>query len=220
MRIAFIVDQFPSLSETFILNQITGLIDRGYEVDIYNDRLGNTDKIHPEVEQYNLLERTYYTPFPSNLAIRAIKAAWLLLLNFLKAPLVLLRAINFIKYNRSRYGDVGGFLRPLYLAIPWLDKPAYDIVLAHYGRNGLKATLFKDLGVIKGKIVVVFHGYDLSHYTNIHGDNIYNHLFHRVDLLLPISQHWQKKLIDLGCKPDKIAVHHMGIDCDRFKYII
>ncbi|MEN9519388.1 MAG: hypothetical protein RLZZ381_1976, partial [Cyanobacteriota bacterium] len=35
MRIAFLVDQFPSLSETFILNQITGLIDRGHEIDIY-----------------------------------------------------------------------------------------------------------------------------------------------------------------------------------------
>ncbi len=38
MKIAFFVDQFPSVSETFILNQITGLIDRGHEVDIYADK--------------------------------------------------------------------------------------------------------------------------------------------------------------------------------------
>ena len=55
MRIAFIVDQFPSLSETFILNQITGLIDRGHEVDIYCDRLGNTTTTHPEIQNYNLI---------------------------------------------------------------------------------------------------------------------------------------------------------------------
>jgi len=60
MNIAFIVDLFPALSETFILNQITGLIDRGHEVDIYAWYPGNTTKIHPEVLKYRLQERTYY----------------------------------------------------------------------------------------------------------------------------------------------------------------
>ena len=219
MRIAFIVDQFPALSETFILNQITGLIDRGHKVDIYCDRLGNTETIHPEVEQYNLLAHTYYSSVPTNLVVRATKAAWLLLLNWFKAPQVLLRALNFIKYNRSRYGDIAGFLKPFYLLVPWLDHPDYDVILCHYGRNGLKATLFKDLGAIAGKIVVVFHGYDLSHYIGIHGADIYQHLFQTVDLLLPISQHWRQKLIALGSSPDKIVMHHMGIDPNKFQYI-
>jgi len=35
MKIAFIVSGFPTLSETFILNQITGLLDLGYEVEIF-----------------------------------------------------------------------------------------------------------------------------------------------------------------------------------------
>ena len=220
MRIAFIVDQFPALSETFILNQITGLIDRGHEVDIYCDRLANTEKTHPQVQQYNLLERTYYTSVPTNLALRALKAAWLLLIKGFQAPQILFKAINFIKYNRSGYGDVAGFLKPFYLVLPWLGKPDYDVVLCHYGRNGLKATLFKELGVISGKVVVVFHGYDLSHYIGIHGESIYQNLFQQVDLLQPISQHWQQKLIDLGCNPDKITMHHMGIDCHKFQYIV
>ncbi|MEL6788828.1 MAG: colanic acid biosynthesis glycosyltransferase WcaL, partial [Cyanobacteria bacterium J06607_15] len=52
MKIAFMVCEFPILSETFILNQIAGLIDRGCEVDIYAEVKGNSDKIHPLVEQY------------------------------------------------------------------------------------------------------------------------------------------------------------------------
>ena len=35
MKIAFIVNQFPSMSETFILRHITGLRERGHEVDIF-----------------------------------------------------------------------------------------------------------------------------------------------------------------------------------------
>ena len=35
MRIAYIMGRFPVISETFILNQITGTIDKGNEVDIF-----------------------------------------------------------------------------------------------------------------------------------------------------------------------------------------
>lgn len=219
MRIAFVVDQFPALSETFILNQITGLINRGHKVDIYGDRPGNLDQTHPEIEEYKLLDCTFITAIPCNFAVRVAKAIWLFCLNFFKAPQILLRAINFTKYNRSRYGEPAGFLKPFYLVIPWLNKQPYDIVLCHYGRNGLKASLFKDLGITQGKIVVAFHGYDISRYITIHGENIYQHLFCRVDLLQPISQYWQHRLIDLGCNRKKVMVHHMGIDCEKFKYI-
>ena len=219
MRIAFILDQFPSLSETFILGQITGLIDRGHEVNIYCDRPGNISQIHAEIEEYKLLERTYQTTIPINLFVRLFKAILLFCLNFFKAPRILLRAINFIKYNRSDYGDPAGFLKPFYLALPWLNKSPYDVILCHYGRNGLKACLFKDLGITQAKIVVAFHGFDISCYLNLHGKDIYQRLFEQVDLLQPISQHWQKKLIDLGCNPAKVKIHHMGVDCHKFQYI-
>ncbi|MEY2856920.1 MAG: hypothetical protein RLZZ74_1232 [Cyanobacteriota bacterium] len=224
MRIAFFVDQFPSLSETFILNQITGLIDRGHEVDIYCDREaypkgnrpGNKTKMHPEVTEYQLLSRTYCTVIPRNPLWRWLKGIGLLLTNFWRSPQTILQTLNFWQFNPSRYGEPAEFLKPLYLALPCLNQPPYDIIHCHYGRNGLKAALLKDLGVIQGKIVVVFHGNDISRYLQIHGDDIYDYLFSCADLLMPISQHWQNKLISLGCDPSKIMVHHMGIDCHKF----
>ncbi|MCC0177748.1 glycosyltransferase [Waterburya agarophytonicola K14] len=215
MRIAFFIDKFPILSETFILNQITGLIDRGYEVDIYCDRGGNRAEMHPAVEEYQLLQRTYSTFIPRNIILRCLKGIILFLLNFLKAPQTVLNSLT-IKSGNSPYGDLADFLKPLYLTVPLLNKKPYDIIHCHYGRNGLKAVLLKDLGVIEGKIVVAFHGNDISRYLKIHGDRIYDYLFERGDLFQPISQHWSKKLIALGCNPDKIVIHHMGIDCDKF----
>ncbi|MEL6578180.1 MAG: glycosyltransferase [Cyanobacteria bacterium J06621_12] len=216
MRIAFFVDQFPSLSETFILNQITGLIDRGHEVDIYCDRTGNRTKMHPEVEQYQLLNHTYCTPIPRNPLWLWIKGIWLLITNFFRAPQTVLKTLNYKRFNPEKYGEPGEFFKPLYLTLPCLERSPYDIIHCHYGRNGLKASLLKDLGVITGKIVVVFHGNDISRYLKIHGDDVYNYLFQRADLLMPISQHWRDKLIALGCEPSKITVHHMGIDCNKF----
>lgn len=221
MRIAFIVDQFPTLSETFILNQITGLIDRGHEVDIYCDKPGNLTQTHPEIQQYQLLARTYYIPIPSNKIWRIIKAIWLFVCNFFKAPKIMLQIINLTKYNRDNYGEPASFLRPIYLIIPWLKQSHYDIIFCHFGRNGLKANLLQDLGLIKqAKTVVVFHGYDLSLYLAIHGQDIYQNLFNQVDLVQPISQHWRQKLLELGCPESKILVHHMGIDCHKFQYLV
>ena len=216
MRVAFFVDQFPSLSETFILNQITGLIDRGYEVDVYSDRPGNTVQMHPEVREYDLLTKTYYTAIPRNVIWRSLKGIFLFLFNFYKAPRTVLSSINFSKCDRSRYGDLTDWLKPFYLTLPLLKQQPYDIVHCHYGRNGLKAILLKDLGVIDSKIVTAFHGNDISSYLQRHGDRIYDYLFKRGDLFQPISHHWKKKLIELGCNPNKIVVHQMGIDVDKF----
>ena len=55
MKIAFFLNRFPMLSQTFVLNQITGLIDRGHEVDIYAIRPENNTKMHADVTKYNLL---------------------------------------------------------------------------------------------------------------------------------------------------------------------
>ena len=54
MRIAFFVNKFPSTSETFILNQITGLLDKGHTVDIYAHYRNRKTKIHPVIKEYKL----------------------------------------------------------------------------------------------------------------------------------------------------------------------
>src|SRR5688572_28669907 len=54
VKIAFVLGQFPSLSETFVLNQITGLIDRGQQVSIFAERAPADPETHPDVERYGL----------------------------------------------------------------------------------------------------------------------------------------------------------------------
>ncbi len=79
MKIAFLVGNFPLLSETFVINQIIGLISRGHEVDIYAIHTDNF-KTHPDVEKYHLLARTHYEPkIPENQLLRLLKALWLII---------------------------------------------------------------------------------------------------------------------------------------------
>lgn len=40
MKIAFLASAFPAVSETFVLNQIVGLIDLGHDVHVFADKAG------------------------------------------------------------------------------------------------------------------------------------------------------------------------------------
>lgn len=217
MKIAFVVSEFPTLSETFILNQIVGLIELGYEVDIYASMRRNDPKVHPDVDKYQLLARTHYAAqMPDDRLSRILKAINLFATNFPKAPKVILRALNVFKHGKQ----LGPFTL-LYEVVPWLSKgSSYDILLCHFGWNGLKAAGLKDTGAIRGKLITAFHGMDISLYLQEAGDHVYDNLFETLDLALPISELWQKRLIKLGCDPQKILVHRMGIDCQKFPFTL
>jgi len=216
MKIAFIVTVFPALSETFILNQITGLMDLGHEVDIYSRYNPNECKVHDDIEKYNLMDRVCYYDFfniPPNKIKRVIKGIKLIVTNFYKDPLGILRALNVFKYGKDAMS-----LKLLYTIIPFLGKRNYyDIIHCHFGPNGELGVMLKKLG-IKGKIVVTFHGYDMSAILIDQSYNVYNKIFDVSDILMPISNYWKRKLIILGCDEKKIIVHHMGINLDKFKF--
>lgn len=213
MRIAFIVWEFPALSETFILNQIVGLINRGHEVDIYAFRPRDEPTVHPDINQYNLLARTYYSPqIPNNYFLQVLKSISLLFANFHKAPVVLLRALSVFKYGKQF-----GFLTLLYEVIPLLGKQSsYNIIHCHFGMSGIKGSVLREIGAIQGKLIVTYYGLDISEYLQKYGDNIYDELFDTGDLFFPISELMKRRLIKLGCAQKKIIVHRLGIDCGRF----
>jgi colanic acid/amylovoran biosynthesis glycosyltransferase len=213
MKIAFFVTYFPALSETFILNQITGLIERGHQVDIYADDSRKELKVHPDVEKYSLIERTYYNKIPTNNFLRLLNGIGLLLANFHKNPVVLLRSLNFFKYGNNAIS-----LRLLYMTILIQHhKQSYDIIHCHFGYNGLVGVILRDIGAIKGKIITTFHGIDVTNYVKIKGERAYDLLFQLGDLFLPISELWKRRLIELGCNGN-IIVHRMGIDCNKFNF--
>ncbi|HEY9295185.1 MAG TPA: glycosyltransferase [Phormidium sp.] len=215
MRIAFLVGKFPSLSETFILNQITGLIDLGHEIDIYATKPANVEIVHADVEKYDLLKRTFYYPtLPSNYLFRIIKGIGILLSWGVQYPFIW-RSLNFFQFQRY-----ASSFRFLYQTVPFLRQklPKYDLVLCHFGNVGNKGNCLKKIGAIQGKLCTVFHGQDLTEYVKEEGKQVYDELFAEGDLFLPISNRWKALLLDLGCPKEKILVHRMGIDCDQFKF--
>src|ERR1700738_3886529 len=78
MRIAFLLNVFPKTSETFILNQIIGLIERGHTVDIFA-REPNIDAVHPDGKKHKLIERTRYLTITKGRKKRLLAGAKIIL---------------------------------------------------------------------------------------------------------------------------------------------
>jgi colanic acid/amylovoran biosynthesis glycosyltransferase len=214
MRIAFVVNGFPAISETFILDQITGLIDRGHEVDIYASERGAEPTAHGAVSRYGLLDRARFGPsMPSGYLLRVLKGLALAPVRYWRRPLAFLRAVNVF-----RHGSYAASLRPLYGAVPFLGGRSYDVVHCHYGWNGVLCAVLRDMGLLRGKLVTALHGYDVSAHLRKAGEGAYRILFDRADLLLPVSDRWRRRVLELGCDEGKVRVHHMGVDPARFTF--
>ena len=214
MQIAFLLGRFPSLSETFILNQITGLIDRGHEVDIYARKPGEGSKVHPDVDKYKLLDRVIYRDMPTNAVLRTLKGIRLAAGGLGRNPGAVFGSLNVVKHGRD-----ASSLKLMYWAAAFLKRAkTYDIVHGHFGPNGLLAVALQNIGVIAptAKIVTTFYGYDVHRYPRNHGQDVYRPLFDQGDLILTLSQIMKQDLVALGCPNDKAIVHHIGTDVSRF----
>lgn len=214
MKIAFIVSSFPVISETFILNQITGLLDLGHDVEIFACNRSKESKVHSDVKKYSLMKKVCYINMPKNKVKRIIKAAYLILVNFYKDPLRILKSLNIFKCRREALPDR---LLPLYTTILFLGNN-FDIIHCHFGPIGILGAFLKSIGVARGKVVTSFYGYDISKYIMGKGKDVYNFLFEHGDVFVPICEYFKRRLIELGCNENKIIIHRIGVDLGKFNF--
>lgn len=74
MKVAYVVSGFPKLSESFVLNEITGLLDRGHDVRVLSYTRPTDAKVHEAVARYGLPARTRYMDYPGPGAVFAPEA--------------------------------------------------------------------------------------------------------------------------------------------------
>lgn len=168
LNILLVVSYFPKLSETFILNQVVGLLNLGHNVQVYAVKK-ELDIVHEDFITYDLKDRVVY--HTDSAAKKSI----------------------------------------------FFNKTQFDVVLCHFGHRGYLGLELIQKYNIKAPLLTIFHGIDMSRNldANLH---VYDDLFPHLDLALPISDFWKKKLVSLGYDAKKIQVLRMGIDCDKFPF--
>lgn len=213
MRIAFLLRKFPAISETFVLNQVISLIDRGHDVDIYAIYQGEGTN-HQAYQTYRLFEHTVYAPNVSFSPVKRVFALFPLLFNNFRYWSKLLPGLNIFRFKRQARS-----LYLVYLGAIFAQNPKhYDIIHCHFGLMGLIGCDLRQLNFLSGKLVTSFHGMDLNTYPRQHGLGVYQRLFCQGELFTTNSQFSATKLQALGCPSERIAMLPMGVDISKFAY--
>ncbi len=208
MQVAHLTSTFPVISQTFILNQLSGLIERGHEVTIFAEDRPDTAVEHELLQEYDLFERAVYSGQPST---------------YLEGASLLLDAIPDLL--RSGYGphrvaaqfrhgkDTPKRLARLRDVLRHASKQ--ELIHAHFGTTGNTALPAQQLTELP--LVVSFYGYDVSR-TPRSNPAVYDELFERVAAMTCLSKDMKDDLIELGGQAEKIHKVPLCVDPSKFEY--
>lgn len=209
LKIAFIVQWFPALSESFILSQIAHMIDRGHTVEIFSQHRTNETILHPTINQYDLLSKTAFAySIPRNKFLRRLKAVALSAVGFLASPRRTVRLLRACWHGGNQFD-----FPSLFLGLKCLGK-SFDILCAHFGPSGNSGLVLKRIGIAP-TLIAAFHGFDIRMALAGNRD-MYRELFNGADRLLANSQYTRDRLLELGADPSTVQIHPMGIDPAQF----
>jgi colanic acid/amylovoran biosynthesis glycosyltransferase len=205
-RVLVVVNEYPAAMETFIAAQVRGLVRRGVEVEVLARHRPAAAQAGPGEEPAAAVR---YADLPRRRLARA-----------LRAPALLVRGLA--ADGLSLAGGWGP--RGLALAVEGLSLAPlladagerYDAVLCHFGPNGRALVGVRRLLGFATPVATAFHGFDVSSFLRRGGRSAYAGLFAQGDLFLPVSDFWRRRLLELGCPPERTLTHHMGVEVSRF----
>lgn len=216
MRICVIANSFPNKSQTFVVQQVLGLLRRGVDVDIYakNCTLSATEKheLFPDLSSYHVASRTFfYASYTGKRVFEALCYLATVIGFFLRHPFRGFRLFFFLAATRDFAA-----LKILSRADEITAKK-YDVFLCQFGPLGNMGILLNRLYGTSAKVATMFRGSDVSSYERAH-PHVYKLLVNEGNFFLPVSTFFFQRLVDKGIDPRRIEVHPSGIDCKKFAY--
>ena len=192
MKIGFVVGEFPLLSHTFVISQIEAMMRRGFDVSIVCDRIGSDTRIDAEAE-------------PMRTMLANTHRWWQL-------PTGLAGAVHRLPAGlQDKVSTAADML--------WTQElNRCDLLLAHFGGNGLRLARAKKRNRLAPPIVTIFHGNDVG--IPAHDGTLarYLPLFQHGAHQLTVNDVFRRALIKAGAPERQVSVHRMGIDCGDIAY--
>jgi colanic acid/amylovoran biosynthesis glycosyltransferase len=216
LKVLVVVSEFPAISNPFILNQITGLIDLGHAVSIFAMHVDGQKTEHSEIEKYKLRDRVYAldkSGFTKREKFGYVLKGGISLLT--RRPVVMFRVMK--GHILGKYPLSLSSFSQINSAASFPEKE-FDIIHAQFGPLGNIMTMLLEFGMLKGKLVTQFRGYDVSQLIKSKGDEFYDLLFSSGDMFLPVCDYIKDRIIGLGAPIDKTFVQYSGINVDKFVY--
>ena len=214
MRIGYFVDSFPLVSETFVLAQVVGMIERGHEVTIFANKIVDQGVTHPVLERHNLMDKVIVRPtVPTNRLKRLRKG-----ISALAAAAAAGRigsALATLNIFRFGIGALG--MNLLIRAGAHFRHGKFDVLHCQFGQLGIEVADLRRCGVLKGALTTSFRGADATRVASKKPER-FQILFAMGDRFLAVSASIRDLLLEFGCPAEKIAILRSGIDLSKFSF--
>ena len=214
--IAIVVNYFPTVSETFIVNQINSLLDSGCDVSLFSYNKAETSILHDSFKKHQLLHKVrYFVKPPANKLKRLQTFFRWTSQNFgsINWPLFF-KALNVFKYGKEAYT-----LKLFYEAQWFLVPYEIDIIHAHFGMVGNRIAYLKAKNIIPEtvKLITTFHGYDLEPKKLNYYKTQYFHLFNKANAFTVNTPYLEVLLQQVNINEKPCFVLPVGLDTSFFK---
>jgi colanic acid/amylovoran biosynthesis glycosyltransferase len=207
--VGIVTGSFPSPSETFVVNLVTGLVERGLDPRVFALSEGPSWAI----DNREFAARTVEAPGLSCSSRRRWASV---------APLVLANRRHLGRLGRVFAAMAGGGLprspRIIQAAALFLNAEVPPLLHCQFGPYGRQLVGLRDAGIVDARIITHFRGNDLTGYVRRHGPGVYDRLFASGDYFLAVSETLRECLLALGCPAERTALCRSGVDLDRFAF--
>lgn len=211
MKVAFVVGVFPAISETFITNQISYLIDKGCEVTILAKRKGEGKVVHGIVSEYQLMDKTVYYIYPDK---NLFKRLFQLLQLFSTAPKInwkgILKQILSISDFRQNI-NLWNFFKYQFALFY-----SFDLYHVHWANNALDIIDAKAKSLINTPVVVTFHGYDIVPVKVEEYKKLYSKFQNNVNLITVNTLFTEKLVKRLFNRKIRLEILPVSLDTSFF----
>ncbi len=208
-KLAYLIGSFPNLSEKFLINQISGIIDVGLDPDVFSVVAASDAPRHVLAEKYDLYNKTIYAGISRSNKQRFSGFVSALVKASASGLPKLLRSLNIFIYRTASVNLKNLFFLPVF------QERKCDVLHCHFGPNGLIGAFLKDCGFVD-RLVVSFHGSDINTHPKRHGSNVYHTLYDRADVVTVNSRFTREKVIANGCDPDKLIILPVGLKMEEY----
>jgi colanic acid/amylovoran biosynthesis glycosyltransferase len=210
LKIAVVVYAFPVVSETFVLEHVTGLLDQGHHVEVFCYHKNPDVLQHDAYQRYSLSALTHNLRLSAPGASPKMRGVLLRVLQLARAPVRLLRVLL--------QRPPGGRKRMLLLASSSLcRKGRFDLCHAHFAGEGDALAWLRAQRLMRCPLIVSLHGYDV---TKGGRGNVarYPYLFQHSDAIVVTTGFMAGVVLAMGCPPGKLHQMLIGVAVEQFRF--
>lgn len=198
MKIGYVVSNFPSLSESFVLDELVELLNLGVEIYVFSIHRPSDSIQHEEFREHDFLGRTFYFSFDYKRLSEYSRSLFSLV------P----RMWPLLPSTQSNLARKAG---KIVVAGEFADvakRLDLDLLHAHFDANAETAAYLSQILNIP---------FTFTKHTPMYLSDSLRKLCEKAAGIITISEFNRKALVQIGVDPRKISVIHCGIRTDKFK---